>query len=84
MSVDLSPVIRVNTGHAALSLALRGAGIARLPRLLIEARAKRELVELLPEWALPNFNVQAVWPKNVGRRSLTRLFIEHVQKILKA
>lgn len=84
VSVDLSPVTRVNTGDAALSLAVRGAGIARLPRLLIESRAKDDLVNLLEDWELPRFNIQAVWPKNVGRRSLTRLFVEHVQKILKS
>ncbi len=82
--VHLAPVIRVNTGDAALSLAFRGSGIARLPRLLIESRTKGELVDLLQDWELPRFNIQAVWPKNVGRRSLTRLFVEHVQKILKA
>lgn len=82
MSVDITPKLLVNTGDAALSLAVRGSGIARLPRLLIETRPEGELIDLLQDWELPNFNIHSVWPKNVGRRSLTRLFVEHIKTVL--
>lgn len=82
VKVDVVPSVRVSTGDAALSLALRGAGIARLPRLLTETQQKGSLVDLLPGWSLAKFDIQAIWPRNVGHRSLARLFVEHLRRIL--
>lgn len=82
--VDLRHKVSVNSGDAALSLALRGVGIARLPRLLIETRPDGELIDLLTEWQLPKVSLQAVWPKNTGRNSLSRLFVAHIVSILRS
>lgn len=71
--------VRVSTGDAALSLAIRGAGIARLPRLLIETQEQDQLVDLLPGWSLSKFDIHAIWPRNVGHRSLTRIFVDFLR-----
>lgn len=82
VTVNVTPSVHVSTGDAALSLALRGTGIARLPRLLTETQPKESLVDLLPGWSLAKFDIQAIWPRNVGHRSLARLFVEHLRGIL--
>nr|WP_302661629.1 LysR family transcriptional regulator [Sulfitobacter sp. SK012] len=82
--VKVQTSIRVNTGDAALSLAMRGVGIARVPRLLIETLPYGTLNDVLPDWALPDFEVYAVWPRNVGKRSLTRLFVDHIMSEIRS
>lgn len=73
---------RVSTGYAAMRMALDGAGFVLLPRYLVRDIIGDKLIEILPDWSAPEFNAYAVWPRNVGSRSLAKTFVNHLlQKI---
>lgn len=70
--------IRVNSIIAAHSVVLCGLAVQRLPLTQIEDDLKSgALVELLPEWSLPQLGVYAVWPET-GSGNLVRKLIEHL------
>lgn len=66
----------------ALRAALRaGLGAQRLPHSVAAPDLKSGgLVELLPDWKLPNLGVHGVWPDTSRRSSLTRMLVEHISK----
>ncbi|KAF0115820.1 MAG: transcriptional regulator [Rhodobacteraceae bacterium] len=83
VSIGVSGQISVDTGHAALKLARIGAGVAAVPRFLAQPLLTLgALVEVLPDWLLPAFDIYAVWPANAGERSLTRLFLTFLTRRL--
>jgi len=83
VAIAISGQIIVDTGHAALKLARIGAGVAALPRFLAQPHLDSgTLVEILPDWLLPVFDIHAVWPANAGERSLTRLFLTFLTRRL--
>lgn len=83
VAISISGQIIVDTGHAALKLARIGAGVAALPRFLAQPHLDSgTLVEVLPDWLLPVFDIHAVWPANAGERSLTRLFLTFLTRRL--
>ena len=62
-----------------LQLALRGMGIAFMTYLYAdEYLADGRLVRVLPGWHTEPTPVYAVWPQNTSRRSLTKLFVDHL------
>lgn len=65
---------------AALSSALKaGLGVQRIPTSIVQDDLKSgTLVELLPNWSVPDLGTYAVWPDNSRRSSLTRLLIGHI------
>lgn len=78
----------LSTGHsrvrvdnfAALRAALRaGLGIQRLPRTAAEADLHAgTLVQVLPDWRLPDLGVYCLWPDSSRRASLTRMLVQHI------
>jgi DNA-binding transcriptional LysR family regulator len=83
---DRSEIIHTNRGRvqvdsfvALRSAILTGLGVQRLPASVANADLKAgKLVELLPDWAIPELGIFAVWPDTSRRSSLTRLLIDHV------
>lgn len=70
--------VRVNSVTAAHSAVVSGLGIQRLPATEVEQDLRDgKLVELLPEWSLPDLGVYAVWPET-GRGNLTRRMVDHL------
>ena len=65
---------------AALRSALcAGLGIQRLPVSVADPDLKSgALVELLPNWSIPDLGTYGVWPDSSRRSSLTRLLIDHI------
>lgn len=63
---------------AAAEAAIRmGLGVQRLPLPGIARDLETgDLVELLPEWRLPELGVYAVWPDSGPQKRLTRLLID--------
>jgi len=60
-------------------LALKGAGVAFLTRLYVQADLEAgRLVQVLPGWHTEPIGVYAVWPNNVGHRSLVKLFVDYL------
>lgn len=77
VEIPMSHRLEADTGHAARSFALAGAGVAVLPRFFVAPHLSRgELTELLPDWTLPGFDIYAIWPANIGERSLTRRLLD--------
>ncbi len=74
-----------NNGEAKKQMALLGRGITWLPEMyVVNEVAAGTLVHVLPEWTSERIGVYAVWPRNAGSRSLTRLFLEFmVEKFIK-
>ncbi len=65
-----------DNGEAKKQMALLGRGLTILPGMYVEQELiSGKLVRILPEWTTEQVNVYAVWPKNAGSRSLTRLFL---------
>lgn len=78
--VDVKCTVRasVSTGYAAMRMALDGAGLVLLPRYLVRDILGQSLIEVLPDWSAPEFSAYAVWPRNVGARSLAKAFVNHL------
>ena len=58
-------------------LALKGAGVAFLTRIYVQEDLDAgRLVRVLPGWHTEPIGFYAVWPSNVGHRSLVKLFVD--------
>jgi DNA-binding transcriptional LysR family regulator len=83
---DQERTIETNHGRvlvdsfSALRSALRaGMGIQRIPLSIAQDDlVSGALVELLPDWKIPDLGTYAVWPDTSRRSSLTRLLIKHI------
>lgn len=65
-----------DNGEAKKQMALLGRGATWLPEMYVEQElASGKLVRILPDWTSEDVGVYAVWPRNAGSRSLTRLFL---------
>jgi DNA-binding transcriptional LysR family regulator len=74
-----------DNGEAKKQMALLGRGLAWLPEMYVEKELLAgELVRVLPDWTSELISVYAVWPRNAGSRSLTRLFLNFMSEILVA
>ena len=73
--------VQVDSFVALRSAVLSGLGVQRMPASVANADLKAgKFVELLPDWAIPELGIFAVWPDTSRRSSLTRLLIDHVVK----
>lgn len=71
--------ISVNDAHAMYRLSLAGAGLALLPKFLVEDDlASGAMVHVLPDWSVESVGVYAVWPPNAPKAGLTARFVEAV------
>ena len=72
-----------DNGEAKKQMALLGRGLTWLPEMYVEKELlSGELVRVLPDWTSELISVYAVWPRNAGSRSLTRLFLNFMSEIL--
>lgn len=64
----------------ALRSALRaGLGVQRVPETVAEDDLKSgKLIELLPDWTIPDLGTYGVWPDTSRRSSLTKKLVEHI------
>jgi DNA-binding transcriptional LysR family regulator len=70
-----------DNGEAKKQMALLGRGITWLPEMYVtQELLAGKLVRILPGWTSEQVNVYAVWPKNAGSRSLTRLFLSFMSE----
>lgn len=74
-----------DNGEAKKQMALLGSGVTWLPEMYVAQEvADGKLVRVLSDWRSEDVGVYAVWPRNAGSRSLTRLFLNHLtEKFLK-
>lgn len=74
-----------NNGDVLMQAAIGGAGIALLPRFIVdEAIATRALAAVLPEWQAPAIAVHAVYPPTRRLPLRTRRFIDFLVEALGA
>jgi DNA-binding transcriptional LysR family regulator len=74
-----------DNGEAKKQMALLGQGATWLPEMYVEQEvADGTLVRILPDWTSEEVGVYAVWPRNAGRRSLTRLFLTFMSEVFLA
>lgn len=76
-SVAVSPLLRANSSLALLEAAKQGLGIASVPRFLVgEELADGTLIQLLPDWELPQHGVFALTTARDHVPRKTRAFID--------
>ena len=69
--------VEVDSVAAGRAAVLSGLGIQNLPLSEVESELQSgELVEVLPEWRLPDLGVFVVWPNSGPQKKLTRRFID--------
>jgi len=74
-----------DNGEAKKQMALLGRGLTWLPEMYVEQELSvGKLVRVLPDWTSDLISVYAVWPRNAGSRSLTRLFLTFMSDIFMA
>lgn len=84
VTVRVRPTLRINSSLALHQAALQGLGIARLPRFVLGADLRRgRLVQVLPEWELPQTPIHLVTTSRELPRK-TRAFIEFLRARLGA
>lgn len=86
--VTISPietVIKVNSGYAARSLVLAGAGIGMLPDYAcLASLARGELAVLCPAWRSKPGTLSAVFPSRHHMTMRARIFIDFIRQRLPA
>ncbi len=74
-----------DNGEAKKQMALLGRGLTWLPEMYVEQELSAgKLVRVLPDWTSELISVYAVWPRNAGSRSLTRLFLNFMSEVFSA
>ncbi|MEM9581819.1 MAG: LysR family transcriptional regulator [Pseudomonadota bacterium] len=75
--MTFQPSVSGDTTQAVLSVVKAGGGIANMPDfIVVDALCNGELVELLPEFALPSGTISAIFPPTAYRSAATRKFTE--------
>ncbi|MET1076667.1 MAG: LysR substrate-binding domain-containing protein [Pseudomonas sp.] len=79
--VVLEPRLGIDDFSVRKTAALAGLGFTLLPQLLCQAELDNgSLIRLLPEWALPSAQLQAVYTHRRGMLPAVRAWIEHLSE----
>lgn len=71
--------VEVDAVAAGKAAVLAGLGVQNLPLSEIEEEVRTgALVEVLPDWRLPDLGIFAVWPDLGPQKKLTRRLIDHL------
>lgn len=77
-SITINPAYSFNSMFAAIEFALSGMGLVCAAKtLLFRQQQAGQLTQILPDWALPNMDVNLVMP-NQQPPLRVRLFMEHL------
>jgi len=72
--------LEVHSLASAKSAVVEGLGVQHLPNSEIETEiAHGDLIEVLPQWSLPELGVYAVWPDIGPQKKLTRRLIDFMK-----
>jgi DNA-binding transcriptional LysR family regulator len=75
IEVQMSPVLAADVTTAIKMLALKGAGVAVVPDFYVRRElAEKRLIQLLPEWDLPQGGIYALYPPTPYRSAATQRF----------
>mgnify|MGYP001009774942 FL=1 len=82
VAVKVSGDLDCNDGELLFNWVKQGLGVGWRSTWEIQAELKRgELVTVLDEYAMPNYDIQAVYPQQRYLPAKVRLFIEHLREI---
>lgn len=71
--------ISVNNTNALLQLVVSGAGLAVLPRFLVEPHLKTGRLQcVLEEWEIESLEIFAVWPVNATTNGTVKSFVKYL------
>jgi len=85
LTVALPSCFRANNGDLLAELALRGEGVALLPRFIVDAALKNgSLVELLEDWRLEDLWLAAIYPPYDHLPAKVKTFTDFVEAAAKA
>jgi len=75
--VSIVPSFTSNEIRVLYEMTLAGTGVGLLPEFLVqEAQQKKELLHLLPGWAVDNGSISLVWPSTRYLAPRVRVFID--------
>ncbi|AUN94496.1 LysR family transcriptional regulator [Pseudazoarcus pumilus] len=85
VAVKVSGDLDCNDGELLFDWVKQGLGVGWRSMWEIQAELKRgELVTVLDEYAMPNYDIQAVYPQQRYLPAKVRFFIEHLRNIYNA
>ncbi len=85
VAVKVSGDLDCNDGELLFNWVKQGLGVGWRSMWEIQAELKRgELVTVLDEYAMPNYDIQAVYPQQRYLPAKVRLFIDHLREIYNA
>lgn len=81
--IEIRGQLKANSIGFLRELLLRDMGIARMPRMYCHPSVlSGELVEVLPDYKSPPFEVNAIYPSKRHLNPKVRLFIDHMMSII--
>lgn len=84
VEVEQAGALSVDNIEAMVDLACEGMAIASPPRHYVaDLLAQERLVEILPDWSLPDIPVHALWPASKVENPLTKAFLATLMDIKK-
>ncbi|MDR2242516.1 MAG: LysR family transcriptional regulator [Providencia alcalifaciens] len=85
VTVHVTPKLATTDILTLYRAAVRGLGIARIPRGVVENELKSgELVEVLPDWQFPEDIIHAVYPSRKGLLPAVQLFLTYLAENMAA
>ncbi|MCL6243014.1 MULTISPECIES: LysR substrate-binding domain-containing protein [Acinetobacter] len=83
--IEFHPRLRTDSFSAMISAALSGVGIASLPKVFVrDALKSGELIELFPEWQLPQGVIHVAYATRQGMLPGVRAMLDHLISGFKA
>jgi DNA-binding transcriptional LysR family regulator len=85
VTVHVTPKLATTDILTLYRASVRGLGIARIPRGVVENELKSgELVEVLPDWQFPEDIIHAVYPSRKGLLPAVQLFLTYLAENMTA
>jgi len=79
-SIHFKARIEVDSVEAMYQFVCCGAGLASPPDFLVaDDIARGTMVEVFPQWRIPDMKIWTVWPPNVPKDSLTMRLIDYLE-----
>ncbi|MCF2857703.1 LysR family transcriptional regulator [Pseudoalteromonas sp. SMS1] len=80
--INIHPRMRVDDYVVLKQMVIEGVGVAILPDYMCQtALGKDQLVQLLPDWQLPEVEVYALYPKHRLNIPKVKTFVEFIQHV---
>ncbi|WP_221887233.1 LysR family transcriptional regulator [Pseudoalteromonas luteoviolacea] len=83
--VEIQPRMRIDDYVVLKQMVIDGVGVAMLPDYMSQkALEAGQLVQILPDWQLPEVEVYALYPKNRLNIPKVKMFVDFIQQVFTA